>query len=286
MRNTAADCSNVVQNFPVCAKSTWNLYVYDIDRNYYFCCPPGQYGVLPVSGNAGICKPVDQAVASSLVATPTDQAGGGGAAATTVSGIVTQSTSTVTRTSTLAGGSVTVVTTAVTEEVTAEATEGAESSSSSGSGSSSSGSKKKSSALSTGAIVGIAIGALFVLAAILLGIWWRKRQARQNMINPSTMPEVYVGGQGHTGVGSAPLYSTTPQPYQSPVPEYKSPAISSGYVGSGGGYGPGTPPSQYGNQQMGYAGTPPPVGGYGPPPVEAPAPLRWNERAEMGTGRT
>lgn len=69
-----ADCANVVRNLPVCANSSWNMY--QLDSRTYFCCKPGQYGVLPLGGYTGICQPNDQVVASSLIASAASQVGG------------------------------------------------------------------------------------------------------------------------------------------------------------------------------------------------------------------
>lgn len=275
----AQDCINVVTNFPICAAPTWNLYIYDASRNWYFCCPPGQYGVLPIAGSAGICKPEDVAVASSLVATPVSQAGGTAIATRSL----TEATSTVkvTRTSTLRGGGITTVTDEVvaTAEVTETSGYGDKSG---GSGSRTSSSSKKSSKLATGAIAGIAIGAVFLLIAAAFAIWWGRRKANQNALKASA--DMYAATQQANQLGGAavgPAYEAS-RPYER---EYKSPAVSSGYMGAG--YGSATPPMPPGNNngQLGYSGTPPPFTASHTSPVEVPAALRNVERAEMGVGR-
>ncbi|KAH7403868.1 hypothetical protein BKA64DRAFT_462022 [Cadophora sp. MPI-SDFR-AT-0126] len=258
---TGSDCFSTVQNLPVCANQTWNMYILTGDQ--YFCCEPGQYGVLPSRGYAGICVPNDQVVASSLVATAASQVGGG--ALTTglnTNPVATSATKTVT--STLKGGGVTTITTEVKSTATATATDVSDAGSGSGSGSSgstgspgSSTSKKSKSKLSTGAAVGIAIGAVAVVLLLAL-LLWKVLGARKakNMTAPAAGIDGYAAG-------GAPAYTPQPQ-QQTPVTEYKSPvAVQQGQVGAGDGQG---------------------HGGYMPPaltqqPVEAPS--RWERRVEM-----
>jgi len=262
-------------------RPTWNLYEFNLGRNEFFCCPSGQYGVLPISGDAGICKPTNEPVASSLVATPATQYGGGSVATTMVGGGGAASpTTTLTKTSTLNGGGVTTIVTAVGGSAsTATATSGSGSSgSSSGSGISKSTKKSK---LSIGAIVGIAIAGVVLILAILCFCFWKRHSAKKSkgVMGPSTqMPYVGGSGGGYEGQQSG---AAVPSPYD--AREHKSLAVGvqgRQYSGEGMGYG-GTPPPQ-----QGYGHTPPPPmqqAMYGPPPVEAPQ--RWEGRAEMEAGR-
>jgi len=263
---TNADCQNVVENLPVCANSTWNMYELDLDARSFFCCEPGQYGVLPVSGYAGICEPNDLVVASSLIATAASQVGG--TAVATGNGNTGGAAATSTVTSTMKNGGITTITTTL-GGATATATQTGNGATSTGGSTSSNpiSTISNKTGLSTGAIVGIAVGAFALLLIALVAFWAcrRKRNSRYNGEN-----------QGPPGSG-APVYSAVPQPYQSPAPEYKSPVVRYGAPAPQAGYGVSPPP-------QGYGPTQPPVQQYGgPPPVEAPQ--GWEERAEMGPGR-
>lgn len=50
-------------NFPQCADPANVMYVLRQASKSYFCCPVGQFGVLPISGYGGFCQengtPVD-----------------------------------------------------------------------------------------------------------------------------------------------------------------------------------------------------------------------------------
>lgn len=65
------NCVGQLQNLPVCANSSWNMYEVGglLGQGSYFCCEQGQIGVMPVTGYAGICQAQGQAVPSSLLAT-------------------------------------------------------------------------------------------------------------------------------------------------------------------------------------------------------------------------
>ncbi|KAG4437938.1 hypothetical protein IFR05_006562 [Cadophora sp. M221] len=275
---TGSDCFSTVQNLPVCANQTWNMYSLS-GGDQYFCCEPGQFGVLPTSGYAGICVPNDQVVASSLIATAATQAGGGGPLKTggNTNPVPTSATKTVT--STLAGGAVTTITTEVKSTATATATgssdaesgSGASGSDSGGSTNSGSTSKKSKSSFSTGAKVGVAIGAVAVLLLLAL-ILWKVLGARKSKHAAAAVDGTGYGAAG--GMGGAPAYTPQPQ-HATPVTEYKSPAtVQQGSVGAGGGEWTGTP-------------SPPPAqgqGGYMPPPMAqqpVEAPSRWERRVEM-----
>jgi hypothetical protein len=253
------------------------MYELDLNEETFFCCEPGQYGVLPVSGYAGICEPNDQPVASSLIATAATQIGG--AVATGTGNVVVATTAVAsTLTSTLVGGGLTTIRTTIAATTT-------QTSGSSATGGASSSSPIQSAAktwgLSVGAIIGIAVGALglILLALVSCFLCWKKRRTQ------------------HPGQTPAPVYSAVPQPYQRQnlVPaEYKSPPVA--YAAPVQGYGGHPQPGQghavsplSSQAPSGYGGSPPPQG-YGPsqpptapggpPPVEAPQ--RWEGRVEMG----
>lgn len=63
------DCFTQVNNLPVCANQTWNMYKLIQNEHNYFCCENGQIGVSPQEGYAGICEAGDQTVPVSLLAT-------------------------------------------------------------------------------------------------------------------------------------------------------------------------------------------------------------------------
>ena len=66
------DCTTAVNNFPICANSTWNMFV--SSTGGYFCCSPGQIGVNDMTMTGGLCEPYDQVVPSNLLATLVSQA--------------------------------------------------------------------------------------------------------------------------------------------------------------------------------------------------------------------
>ncbi|KAH6718650.1 hypothetical protein BKA61DRAFT_261164 [Leptodontidium sp. MPI-SDFR-AT-0119] len=270
---TGSDCFSIVQNLPVCANQTWNMYILETDQ--YFCCEPGQFGVLPSQGYAGLCVPNDQVVASSLIATAASQVGGGAVSTGgNTNPVLTSATKTVT--STLAGGGVTTITTEVKSTATATATDvsdagsGASGSASGGSTNSGSTSKKSKSSFSTGAKVGVAVGAVAVLLLLAL-ILWKVLGARKSKHAAAAVDGTGYGAAG--GMGGAPAYTQAQQ--QTPVTEYKNPvAVQQGIVGAGGGEWAGSPSPPPGQGQGGYM--PPPVAQQ---PVEAPS--RWERRVEM-----
>ena len=67
----AENCVGQLQNLPVCANSSWNMYEVGglLGQGSYFCCEKGQVGVMSTTGYAGICEAQGQAVPSSLLAT-------------------------------------------------------------------------------------------------------------------------------------------------------------------------------------------------------------------------
>jgi len=62
----ATDCGTAVENFPVCANSTWIMFVGP--ESGYFCCEQGQTGVDPTTGRDGLCEPAGQVVPTNLLA--------------------------------------------------------------------------------------------------------------------------------------------------------------------------------------------------------------------------
>jgi len=275
-----SDCVSVVQNLPVCANSTRNMY--SLSKTQYFCCEPGQIGILPIRGYTGICGYADQAIAASLIATVASQIGGVSGvtlSGTTQSVAATTSTSTKTTTSSLKGGGFTTITSVVTQTAAGVTTSGA--------------SVKKKVILGTGAIVGIVIGGLLLIAIVLLILLLLRSKKRKNQA-----PQVNSQGYQYGPTG-APMYSAAPAPYQSPAPEYKTPAVGYGQQQQQGGveqgvdqgkHGGGYVRTQEGFQQPGQQGygtpTPPPLqqqGPYGVPPVEAPS--QWERRVEIGSGK-
>lgn len=244
----AADCVNVVRNLPVCANSTWDMYA--LKNGDGFCCEPDQYDVLPLNGYAGICEPLDVAVAASLVATPASQVGGAAIVTQTRVG-GTDATGTITVTSSLAnGGGMTTVTTAASATKNTPATT---TSLAPGTLPSPSGGATATITLTKGAEIGVAVGAgVFAIIAGLL-IWRCLRNRKRRKI---------------AGAGAAPAYSSIPpaghngRPVEvgSPGTEYKSPAVGlfpsqfggAGRAGSDGFVSPNTPP--VGHQQVLYGG--------------------------------
>ncbi|KAE8442232.1 hypothetical protein EG329_003703 [Mollisiaceae sp. DMI_Dod_QoI] len=271
----------------------WNMYTQG--GGNYFCCEPGQYGVLPQHGYAGLCEPLDQAVASSLIATPASQAGG--AAVTTVgsqTGGGAQSTMTVT--STLPnGGGVTTITTAVSG-APATSTQPA---AATGTGLNSSGGGTATITLTKGAEIGIACGAAVILIVSGILLWFFIRRRKRKQVATNNERYGYPSGPAGQGMamGPAPMYSSTPQqmgqtqgqqPYVvSPVQEYKTPVVgvmpqygspTPPPPSSAGGFSP-PPQHQHQHQQGMYNGSPSPNPNQmhemyeapsRPPPVEAP----------------
>jgi hypothetical protein len=174
-------------------------------ENAYFCCEPGQIGVLPVNGYAGLCEPTDQSVASSLIATPASQVGG--APVTSIAGEGAGSAATTTSSS------------------TSQSTGGSSNSGSSSSGGSSSGitAALHKVHLTIGAIVGIAVGGVAVICVVLL-LLWKCCCASQRRISARAVEPYRSVNEGY------------PQPeYAAPVQEYKEPNV--GIQVQGGAYG-------------------------------------------------
>lgn len=279
---TKSDCSTTVTNFPSCFNETWTLYAAKTTADY-FCCPPGQYGVLPLSDYGGICQYDDVAVDSSRSATLVEQLG-------------TRSASPTTRTATITSTRNDGVETTITEVVTGKTTATGEASPAGTGGSaqvpsgndndsgSSSGSTSSSSnkGLSAGAIAGIVIGSLGVLALFLVAFMLYRRNSKRSNAQPGGAGgttggtvEGYGGGMQQQAA-SAPSYSAVPQRQDNyPIPvENKSPAMQTASPAP-----TGFAQTQYGNE-LPHS---PAISPHGP--YEAHVPPTWEGRAEMGSSR-
>jgi len=236
---TDTDCGNVVNNVPVCANSTWNMYEMLFPSTTYICCEPGTVGVIPISGSAGMCEPPDADTPSSRLAKLASQIGGpaitgvatatGGNAATptvTFTGVGKGQT-TITSTPT-AGGAVTSSTSSSTATNTAAA----------GSGSNTSSGMPKTFKtvlhnihLSTGEIIGIAVGGAAVIAlivALIVCCCRRRRRNRVVYVQPYARSTAYEGSGNQMGPAE-PLYAPVPNPYApyaTPQTEYQTPLIA------------------------------------------------------------
>jgi hypothetical protein len=229
----AQNCIGQLQNLPVCANSSWNMF--DLGENSYFCCEQGQVGVIPQTGYAGICQAGSQGVPSSLLATmvgrvhlqaftmqitnvscfpKVNQIGG-----TSVTSFNSVSTGT---------GSSTPVTnlpTAVTATISSAGSSAGSSSSTGGSSPSPSSSSSSnvinssssSVQLGSGAIAGIAVGSGIVVAALIFVLW--KCCSRKPPVQPYASPSEQI----HKTYD--PATESSFQPGSPPLHEYKvSPA--------------------------------------------------------------
>jgi hypothetical protein len=188
------------------------MYALSFSSRTFFCCEPGQYGVLPISGYTGICEPVDQPVASSLVATPASQAG-----ATGVTTAVVQAPSTGTVTSTMRNGALTTILT--TALVTATGTgNGSPASTSGATGSGFGQSGTVTFHISKGGLIGIVLVAVVALASIIIFcVYWRKRKADRRRGG------AVLGGNG----GGGAVYAVSGTPMRAAVPRVddKNPGV-------------------------------------------------------------
>lgn len=190
----------------MCANSTWNMYLLG-SKNNFFCCEPGQFGVLPLAGYAGVCEPSDVVVTSTLLASLASQAGG---TASPASASKTQ-----------AGNA--PATTSNPSSATSESSgSGSSGSGSTGSGNNGSGSSSFSNGgnvhFPKGAIIGIAVAGLaaFVFAGLFL---WKCCTGRQRNAAASVEP---YRSQGYP----QPTYQETPPAqYGGPAREYKEPEL-------------------------------------------------------------
>lgn len=194
-----ADCRAAVANRPVCANSTWDLY--GLSKDKYFCCPTGYFGVLPISGGAGLCEPNVVGIPASRIASiftvPTGASAGGGG-----------------------GGG------ASNPQPTA-GNSGAGAGAGSGSGSSSEGGNAGAggsggSAVSAGAIAGIVMGGIILLAIVVSVILWYHRRSLRKI--PPSKPEqppdwgVDASAQHQAAMVVSPAATPMPPPQYTPAP--------------------------------------------------------------------
>lgn len=65
---TGVDCKSYLTNFPQCADPANVMYVQNAILGYYFCCPPNQFGVLPLQNQGGFCQDSGTPVEASRIA--------------------------------------------------------------------------------------------------------------------------------------------------------------------------------------------------------------------------
>ncbi|KAK0742932.1 hypothetical protein B0T18DRAFT_172698 [Schizothecium vesticola] len=198
---TEADCKAAVLNRPVCANSSWDMY--SLAKNEYFCCPTGYFGVLPISGSSGLCElDVNGLSASriaSLVTTPTGSGSGGGASTTRSAG-----------NGAVGGGD--------------SGSSGGNGGNGSGRDGSSDGSNGVGKApgtspngISAGAIAGIAIGGVILLAICFAVILWIHRKSLRK--TPSSKPEPAYDQEFAIHAQHQPA-AATPETTAMPPPQY------------------------------------------------------------------
>ena len=217
------------------------MYALSFSSRTFFCCEPGQYGVLPISGYTGICEPVDQPVASSLVATPASQAGG------TVIATAVQAPSTGTVTSTMRDGALTtILTTALLATASGTATGTGNGSPASTAGATGSGFGQSGTVtfhISKGGLIGIVLVAIIVLASIIIFcVYWRKRKADRRR-----------GGAVLAGNGGGTVYAGTGTPMHAAFPQTDDMSPSVVYaqpVGGSPGVQQGYPQQDYGKCEL------------------------------------
>jgi len=168
-----SDCKAAVENRPVCANSLWDMYA--LEKGTYFCCPKGYFGVLPISGESGLCESDINGLPASriaaLITTPTGTATGAGGGTTATRGAGSDSSS--------SGGS---------ESGTSR---GGDSRDESGGANTIPGAL--STSISAGAIAGIVIGSVILLAISFAGILWFHRQSLKKTLAPKPQ-EAYDAG--------------------------------------------------------------------------------------------
>lgn len=195
--------------------------MYSLGDTNYFCCEPGQIGILPITGYTGICGSVGENIAASLIATPASQVGG--AAVTTIIGSTGGSgslTSTTTILSTLAGGGVTTV----TSEVAGSATAGTiargspAGSTSTGTASSNGTTGTNKGGISIGVIIGVIFGALVLLIVALALVYLIRRQsAPQKAPDPVAYSDAQAPAYG-ARENKTPSATVTANPQYAEVP--------------------------------------------------------------------
>jgi hypothetical protein len=63
-----SNCQSTIQAGPVCADPSWNLYSQSSLLGGFFCCLPGQVGILSDGEHIGSCNNAGLAYASSVLA--------------------------------------------------------------------------------------------------------------------------------------------------------------------------------------------------------------------------
>jgi hypothetical protein len=248
------------------------MYALSFSSRTFFCCEPGQYGVLPISGYTGICEPVDQPVASSLIATPVSQAGGTGVATAVV-----QAPTAGKITSTLANGAITtILTTAPAATASSTATGTGSGNPASTAGATGSGSGQIGTVtfhISKGGLIGIVLVAVVVLASLIIFcMYWRKRKAnKQRAAGGGGMSSLAESGRGdaaqagavHVGVPGSQMDHKSPGFVQT-QPVSTSHDMHQGY-----------PPPENGKFELPSPVIPASTHGVTSPNMVAPEPQRW-----------
>ncbi|CZT51929.1 uncharacterized protein RSE6_13154 [Rhynchosporium secalis] len=249
------------------------VYTKRMTRSITFAVSPqGQYGVLPIGNYGGICQYNDVPVAASKIATLVDQVG---------TSSISRPTRTATMTSTRSDGATVIVTQIL--EGTATKPPGTNPTSSASSSKdnqnqNSSDTSPSNKGLSAGAIAGIVIGSLGVLALFLVAFMLYRRNSKKTKTEQASRgpnggaTDAYASGMPQ---GNAPNYTAVPQQnhdinYPILVTEIKSPLISAASPAPGG-YSQSPP---HGAELQSPAS-----GNTGP--YEAPTQPQWEGRAEL-----
>src|SRR5271163_268610 len=64
-----SNCQATIQDVPVCADPSWNLYSQGGNLRGFFCCLPSQVGILSDGLHIGSCNDAGLAYPSSILAT-------------------------------------------------------------------------------------------------------------------------------------------------------------------------------------------------------------------------
>lgn len=203
-------------------------HIQQINYEDYFCCPDGYIGVLPVSGASGICELEGVDVPKSQLATLASQVGSaasvGPGSGSPSSGAPTAVPTGGAGSPTLTGGGPGGGPQPTGPAPSSAPGEGGTADSVSGSG------------VSTGAIAGIAVGAVAVLVlAFGLIMWWHRRSLRKRPPPPPEAMAVPAGyyqqhhrqpQQHHQQHYQTPGVEQTPPEYSRPVEEPKQPVFA------------------------------------------------------------
>jgi len=214
------------------------MYEMKFPSTTYICCEPGTVGVIPISGSAGMCEPLDADTPSSQLAKLASQIGG--PAITGVATATGGNVATPTATSTGAGKGQTTTTSTPSAggAVTTSASSSTATATAAGSGSNTSSGLPKTFKtvlhnihLSTPEIIGIAVGGAVVLALIIgliVCCCRRRRRNRAVYVQPYARNTAYEGSGNQMGAAE-PLYAPVPNPYApfaTPQTEYRTPLIA------------------------------------------------------------